>query len=823
LTEIPYFISDPFGRVHAFFYGDEDKTTRTKSLLYSQSLMGSNQWSNSQILAESAVAYDVSISPGGDLSIAYIRTLHSDTAPAGVYIKRFPVEEATWSQFVVVHASIYYRLLSDENAWIKIADGGEGSTHLVWDDPFRETALYNYSPDNGFTWSAPEALGVDGTTRTLHPRITALDRLALRNWETAEGQCTLIQQEHEPSIPLSAQTPITPTQTSPLQWSDPAHIFPDLSTCPAGDMFMVSNVGAANAAIASSLLWLWGQGTTSLSLSTWQPEIEVWTQPVDLNITFQDQGNDNPIILDDLHATLDGARLSIIGVQSDFGEIWVTCTHTNALDMTLAEPSPWSPAQLLSDPDQVATGNIKIGSAAITMDQDGVAHTVWNEASSTKGSKSSLTYSSWDGNDLSQPVEIFTGDADRFFSQAFLFADPFGSLHLTWVTSPGGEILYSKTAFEQAGSSGGWLPTQTLPTDGIASWPQLAMDTSGTLYLLYTISINENRSLYLITSSDGGATWSQPIRVFDAVSAGWGLVDHPTLAVTPEGTLHAAWVKGSPDGSASPQGIYYASSTDGGLTWSAPLKVAEPGHDWPKLVSFNHQLQLFYSKLSDHGVWQRWVKAGPPSEAPQGWGTPVNVPGWSNISAPFGVTVSGDSGSAKDPAGVLHLVGVVIPTGSLLYSAWNGERWSQTETYDPGYPVMGVNYQTTAQTDLSVSAATRLAGGKLGIVWLLNSINHDDNNGTPDGGTLVPILLFTDRKIALAEVSSVPPPAAPVKVGTPPPTPEPTLQPTPTIALTNLTLTEESPVPPLAVGAGLGAVIVLILFTWRLLWGSRNR
>ncbi|MFC2043251.1 hypothetical protein ACFLUA_03775, partial [Chloroflexota bacterium] len=784
MSEIPNFISDPFGRVHAFFYGAEDKTTKMKSLLYSQSLIGENQWSTPQVLAESAIAYDVVISPGGDLSIAYMRTLHSDTAPAGVYIKRFQVEEATWSTFVFVYASVYYRLLDEENAWVRITDGGDGDLHMAWDDPFLESALYTYSPDGGITWSTPEPLG-GGDTTSLHPRLTALSQVALRNWETADGQCTLIQQEFEPSVPLSAQTAITSTQTSPLQWSDPTYIFPNLSNCPAGDKFLLSNVGVSNAASAAYnalLLWLWGQGTTNLSLSTWEPESGVWTQPVDTNITFQDSGKDEQIVLDDLHAAFDNGRLAIVGVQTDFGEIWVTSTLTGALDMTLTEPSPWGPAQLLSNLDQAAKGNIKIGTSAITMDTDGKAHMIWSGASSTKGGGSSLTYSSWDGKDLSQPVEIFTSDAGMFYRQAFLFADPFGSLHLTWITSPGGEILYSKTTVNQAGASGGWLPAGTLPKEGIASWPQLAMDASGTLYLLYSISINENRGLYLMTSNNSGETWSQPIRVFDAVSAGWDLVDHPTLAVTPDGALHTAWVKGSTDGSAPPQGIYYASSIDGGLTWSAPLKVAEPEGDWPKLVSFNRQLQLFYSKLADQSVWQRWLTYEGNAENPQGWGTPVNVPSWSNVNAPFGLTVSSNSGSTEDPAGALHLVGVDIPTGSLLYSAWNGERWSQTETYEPGYPSMGLNYQTTAQTDLTVSAATRLAGGRLGIVWLLNSINHEGNDGTPDGGTLVPMLIFTDRQIPSIEISSVSPITAPVKVGTPQPTPEPTHQPTPTIA-----------------------------------------
>ncbi|MGB7115620.1 MAG: hypothetical protein WBD56_05705, partial [Anaerolineales bacterium] len=244
------------------------------------------------------------------------------------------------------------------------------------------------------------------------------------------------------------------------------------------------------------------------------------------------------------------------------------------------------------------------------------------------------------------------------------------------------------------------------------------------------------------------------------------------------------------------------------------------------------QLHIFYSNLTNQSVWHRWVKAGSPAETPQSWGTPVNVPGWSNVSAPFGVTVSSYSGSAENPAGVLHLVGIDIPTGSLLYNTWEGEHWSQTETYDPQYPVMGVNYQTAAQTDLAASAATRLAGGQLAFVWKLNSIYQagisnaiaDDlpDGDAPTGGALVPMLLFTDRQIPSNEVSSVPPLTAPVKVGTPPPISEPTLEPTPTIALTNLTLSEDSPVPPLAVGAGLGAVIVLILFAWRFLWGSRN-
>ena len=118
------------------------------------------------------------------------------------------------------------------------------------------------------------------------------------------------------------------------------------------------------------------------------------------------------------------------------------------------------------------------------------------------------------------------------------------------------------------------------------------------------------------------------------------------------------------------------------------------------------------------------------------------------------------------------------------------------------------------------SVATNLAGGQLGIVWKLNSIYQEGSDGAlasdatagdaPAGGALVPILLFMDRQIPSIEVPPVPPPTKPIKDGTTAPTPESTIQPTPTIALTNLTLTEESPVPPLAVGAGLGLSLIHI-------------
>jgi len=85
------------------------------------------------------------------------------------------------------------------------------------------------------------------------------------------------------------------------------------------------------------------------------------------------------------------------------------------------------------------------------------------------------------------------------------------------------------------------LPTQTLPTTGLAGWPQLGMNLSGHLYLLYAVTMNEGRGVYLLHSSNAGDSWEKnPNLIFDAAANGWAKVDHPVLAISPDGALFVA-------------------------------------------------------------------------------------------------------------------------------------------------------------------------------------------------------------------------------------------------------------------------------------------
>jgi hypothetical protein len=99
----------------------------------------------------------------------------------------------------------------------------------------------------------------------------------------------------------------------------------------------------------------------------------------------------------------------------------------------------------------------------------------------------------------------------------------------------------------------------------------------------------------VIRSSDGGATWSQPTIVSGQQFANVTIAGHevrssdelPEFAVGPTGTLYAVWQDGrfSPTGAAK---IALSQSTDGGLTWSAPIRVDQSPSDTPAFTPQVH-------------------------------------------------------------------------------------------------------------------------------------------------------------------------------------------------------------------------------------------
>ena len=89
-------------------------------------------------------------------------------------------------------------------------------------------------------------------------------------------------------------------------------------------------------------------------------------------------------------------------------------------------------------------------------------------------------------------------------------------------------------------------------------------------------SQDQLRDIWSQNSTDGGATWSDPTRVTDDdIGTDLGNKFVPGIAAAPNGRFDAAWIDFRDDNGNLLSNTYYASSSDGGTTWSKNVKVSD--------------------------------------------------------------------------------------------------------------------------------------------------------------------------------------------------------------------------------------------------------
>jgi len=203
-------------------------------------------------------------------------------------------------------------------------------------------------------------------------------------------------------------------------------------------------------------------------------------------------------------------------------------------------------------------------------------------------------------------------------------ADPTqpGLIHATWINyTPVVETPLLGTVVAATSTDGGQtfsapvtvhlpLPHET----SLGNW--LYRDSDGSLLDVFETVSNVNGiafsanlqplelTSYATRSTDGGATWSPPVHVGDNAFTYYGTcacyTPGPMDAATgPDGRVAAAWSTLPSNGVGT---IELATSSDGGLTWSAPfIAITAPGNAFDPAVSIasNGDLGLFWYDLSD--------------------------------------------------------------------------------------------------------------------------------------------------------------------------------------------------------------------------------
>ena len=126
--------------------------------------------------------------------------------------------------------------------------------------------------------------------------------------------------------------------------------------------------------------------------------------------------------------------------------------------------------------------------------------------------------------------------------------------------------------------------------------------------IVWTARDQATHGVYVLTSSHGGATWGDPVRV------GASGASRPDLCAARDGRLVAAW---DSDGDADERrGIYVATCADGGVTWSNAVRLSAPTHfaSHPRLIATRDGVRAFWTETPT-GKPVIWRSAPVPSSS----------------------------------------------------------------------------------------------------------------------------------------------------------------------------------------------------------------
>ncbi len=148
---------------------------------------------------------------------------------------------------------------------------------------------------------------------------------------------------------------------------------------------------------------------------------------------------------------------------------------------------------------------------------------------------------------------------------------------------------------------------------GLLGQANVAVDTGtgpmrGNVYVLASADPPgaDPLDVHLVRSEDGGLSWSAPVRINDDPPAAGVYQWFGALAVAPNGRIDVIWADNRASGLANVSELYYAWSWDGGRSWSknTPVSPAFDSHlGWPRQDKIGDYYTLVSDDLGAHVAW----------------------------------------------------------------------------------------------------------------------------------------------------------------------------------------------------------------------------
>jgi hypothetical protein len=582
----PVMFSDAQGVIHIFWLDDKNKLSYAQTL--PNNLGNPASWRVKTDLDTTVYDFDAGVDLDGKVHVVYLKnpTLKSDTAnptsaskpgKAGVFYKGSSNGGTTWSAGTLLYESPYLRSLSADNAHIRMAvsdKATENQVYAVWDDRTQKRVFIAISNDGGLSWGeAKEMIAPQanlGYQTPYNADIDVLNDKVLATWFVGDpgSQCV-------PYSWSSADRGET--------WGEQIPIVPDTAQCPEKSAFI-----SADPAYSVDMFTVQG----NLFLSAWNgtnwSNWEAETGPASITnpATFE------PVTLGCQQVAPYKNQLLVVGCdKGNGGDIWFVERKLDSLEYLFPLPNQWGgDTNILSTPREIS-------SLASIADDSGNVHAVWVQSPNapTDVSVPVIQYSSWNGSEWTKPSPIFS-NLDGPPSNLSMQIDDQKRLLLAWVNQNTGEMMFTWANAMRANVPQEWLqPLVVVAPSKLTNSPDMLVDAANRIVIAYAVTLNEDRGIYIIQSTDLGKSWSAPVKIFDAAAAGWEMVDQPKLAVTEDGTMHILFTRYELMGGPQPSGLYYSQSSDGGLTWTPAETVSEQPVQWSKLIAYQGTL---------HRLWQ---------------------------------------------------------------------------------------------------------------------------------------------------------------------------------------------------------------------------
>ncbi len=156
------------------------------------------------------------------------------------------------------------------------------------------------------------------------------------------------------------------------------------------------------------------------------------------------------------------------------------------------------------------------------------------------------------------------------------------------------------------GMSGSLVFSEPPNPEGLAGQPWIAVNhapgsLNGQVYVLCSVrpSGADPMDVHFVRSTNGGDSWSTPIRINDDPAGAGNVQWFGTMSVAPNGRIDAVWIDTRDTGDAFIGRLYYSYSTNGGLNWS-PNEPITPLFDsslgWPQ----QNKMGDYYDMESDN-------------------------------------------------------------------------------------------------------------------------------------------------------------------------------------------------------------------------------